>query len=286
MAYFFISGLKNLFGKPRPDLLARCQPDVQNYRKHTVLSGPGFARDYNPAWVLVSSTICTNKNKAELDDGFRSFPSGHAGRMYAPAAHVNHDSLGQCGQINTDNHLVSWAGLFYLALFLCSKFAIRIPTAPSTTANPDDPILPTTQQSIIDLTTAGPITTMQTRLYNRAASPPIYLLTLPLIPICLAMYITCTRYFQFRHHGVDIFAGTIIGIGCAWFAFRWFHMPIARGAGWSWGPRSRGRAFGVGVGMGSYVGDEGWSSERREVKEQGDGGGRVEAAGAGNGGRL
>ena len=30
-------------------------------------------------------------------------------------------------------------------------------------------------------------------------------------------------------------------------------MPIERGAGWSWGPRSAGRAFGVGVGSNGYV---------------------------------
>ena len=41
-------------------------------------------------------------------------------------------------------------------------------------------------------------------------------------------------------------------------------MPIRRGAGWSWGARSRGRAWGVGVGVAGYVGTEGWGPKGRE----------------------
>jgi hypothetical protein len=47
-------------------------------------------------------------------------------------------------------------------------------------------------------------------------------------------------------------------------------MPISRGAGWSWGPRSRDRAFVIGVGRGGYVGDEGWGTGRRATSEQVD----------------
>jgi hypothetical protein len=95
---------------------------------------------------------------------------------------------------------------------------------------------------------------------NRAAAPPVYLLALPLVPIGTAVYITSTRYFQFHHHGVDLLAGTIIGIGTAWLSFRWYHAPVLRGAGWAWGPRTRDRAWGTGVGRAGYVGREGWSS--------------------------
>lgn len=54
-----------------------------------------------------------------------------------------------------------------------------------------------------------------------------------------------------------------MGIVCAWFSFRWYHLPIRQGAGWSWGARSRDRAWGIGVGVGSYVGPEGWGSAKR-----------------------
>jgi hypothetical protein len=52
----------------------------------------------------------------------------------------------------------------------------------------------------------------------------------------------------------------LIGILSSWFAFRWYHLPISRGAGWSWGARSRNRAWIIGVGRGGYVGPEGWES--------------------------
>jgi hypothetical protein len=83
-----------------------------------------------------------------------------------------------------------------------------------------------------------------------------------MIPISLAIYITASRFFQFYHHGFDVIIGSLIGIASSWFSFRWYHLPISRGAGWSWGARSRDRAFAVGVGYGTYVGAEGWSSKR------------------------
>ena len=99
---------------------------------------------------------------------------------------------------------------------------------------------------------------------NQAAAPPTYLLVLVLIPIGAAVYITSSRYADFRHQGFDVITGSLIGIVCAWFSFRWYHLPIRQGAGWAWGARSRERAFGVGIGVGSYVGIEGWGSGKRD----------------------
>jgi membrane-associated phospholipid phosphatase len=56
--------LKNAIGKPRPDLIDRCQPL------------PGSA-DPLP-FGLSNYSICTQTNNAILKDGFRSFPSGHS----------------------------------------------------------------------------------------------------------------------------------------------------------------------------------------------------------------
>jgi hypothetical protein len=123
------------------------------------------------------------------------------------------------------------------------------------TDSPDDFVLPTHK---IDSQEAVRISSIAPR--DRAAAPPVYLLALPSIPIAVAVYITSTRYFQYYHFGMDIFAGMVIGILSAWFSFHWYHMPISRGAGWSWGPRSRDRAWGIGVGCGAYVGLEGWST--------------------------
>lgn len=64
-AAFVITGaLKNATGKPRPDLIDRCQPR------------PGS--EDAPVFGLSNSTICTQVNHAILKDGFRSFPSGHS----------------------------------------------------------------------------------------------------------------------------------------------------------------------------------------------------------------
>ena len=78
-AFFFTQGMKNLFGKPRPDLLSRCKPNLANLATNAV---GGFGNDV-PLWnELQSWTICTQTNKAILNDGFQSFPSGHSSCEY------------------------------------------------------------------------------------------------------------------------------------------------------------------------------------------------------------
>jgi hypothetical protein len=89
---------------------------------------------------------------------------------------------------------------------------------------------------------------------NQAAAPPVYLLIFAIIPFFAAIYISSTRYSDFRHHGFDILFGFFIGTVSAVFSFRWYHLPINQGAGWSWGPRNKERSFWAGIGVGSYVG--------------------------------
>ncbi len=180
----------------------------------------------------------------------------------------------------------SFAGLTYLTLFLCSKFAIAIPfLAPrpfgrtrSLTAafsrqhthsqlHPHDGhpghhhrkghhrLASDDGHSITDFDSD-----QHQPIRNQAAAPPVYLLIIAFIPIGAAIYIASTRWSDFRHHGFDILSGSLLGFSAAWFAFRWYHLPIREGAGWAWGARSRDRAFFIGVGVSGYVGDEGWSS--------------------------
>ena len=89
---------------------------------------------------------------------------------------------------------------------------------------------------------------------NQAAGPPVYLLVIAVLPSFASIYIASTRYSDFRHHGFDILFGYLIGFVTSVFAFRYYHLPINQGAGWSWGPRSRDRSFWAGVGVGNYVG--------------------------------
>ena len=82
-AWFITNGMKNLFGKPRPDLLSRCQPDLDNVAQYLI----GGLSTASLSGRLVSPNICTNTNKHILDDGFRSYPSGHSSSSAAGTFH-------------------------------------------------------------------------------------------------------------------------------------------------------------------------------------------------------
>ncbi|KAL3441739.1 PAP2 superfamily-domain-containing protein [Aspergillus insuetus] len=94
-AFFTTSALKGIVGKPRPDLLARCAPDLSKITQQTI-SGLGLHRSTAP--VLVSAAICTNPDPKVIRDGFAAFPSGHC--------------------------TFAWAGLLYFSLWLAAKFGL------------------------------------------------------------------------------------------------------------------------------------------------------------------
>jgi membrane-associated phospholipid phosphatase len=251
LAFFITQGMKNLFGKPRPSLLARCDPDLTDIASHIV---GGYGQDISARWVLVSSSICRQTDMAILDDGFRSFPSGHSS--------------------------FSWSAMLYLSLFLCSKFAITIPFLPNNTISQLAGSPSSENHHLLPLTREGRYSTEDPQdkrfdsrdshlinhdvpIRNRAAAPPNHLIIIAFIPIGIAIWITSTRYVEFYHFGFDMISGALIGILSAWFAFRWYHLPVRQGQGWAWGARSRNRAFGIAVGTNNYVGDEGWESKKR-----------------------
>ena len=253
----FTEGMKSLFGKPRPDLLSRCDPDIANLARYVV---GGFADSIPEKDFLVSAAICKQSDKGILSDGFASFPSGHSS--------------------------FSFAGLTYLALYLCSKLRFSIPY-----------LLPYSHSS--EAIAAGTAFSPDTDGSNKeavayrhqAAAPPLTTLILPLIPVALAVYISSTRYSDFRHFGFDIIFGALMGFVFAWTAFRLYHMPIRRAAGWSWGPRGEGRAFGIGVGVEGYglAGDrrhgaigKGESQVSPNTLEQGRGGVAMHTYGGGS----
>lgn len=235
-AFLITNGMKNLFGKPRPDLLSRCQPDIQNISEFMFAGVPNNLEGFN----VVSAAICQQTDKSKLDDGFRSFPSGHAS--------------------------FSAAGLIYLSLFLASKLAITLPfLVPSGSDTSIFAAFPSRAETkaIEHQDNHSMINQVQSpsghndriiAARNQSAAPPVYLLVFAIIPFCASVYVASTRYSDFRHHGFDILFGYAIGTITAIFAFRYYHLPISQGAGWSWGPRSRDRSFWAGVGVGSYVG--------------------------------
>lgn len=241
-AFLITGGMKNLFGRQRPFLLSACAPNLADVAAHAVSRYPDILANSQ----LVSHTICTNTDSYAMNDAFRSFPSGHSS--------------------------FSAAGLIYLSLFIASKLAISIPyLAPrfhsrdSTryySAFPDRLPRKRTVSSQYDKVGSGidqyanntGHDEAEIAARNQAASPPLYLLTFAVTPFFTSIYICSTRYSDFKHHGFDILFGFFIGIICAIFAFRFYHLPMSRGAGWSYGPRSHQRAFWAGVGVGTYVG--------------------------------
>lgn len=245
-AFTTTQGAKLVFGKPRPHLLSVCNPDLDAIAANSV---GAYASGFNPEWVLVSSSICQQTDTGLLNDGFKSFPSGHAS--------------------------FSWAGLLYLTLFLCSKFAITIPFLPHRPHSHDtaDVAFESEQSATLPLhntstgysSVPGEAEKLSSTIpiRNQAAAPPTWTVVLVMIPVFVAIYICSTRFAQFYHFGWDLFAGSTIGVISAYFSFRLYHLPINRGAGWAWGARSRNRAFGIGVGMLSYVGPEGWGPAQR-----------------------
>lgn len=81
--FFFTEGLKNLIGKPRPDLLSRCNLDPATVQQYA-LGGEGGQL---PLWnLLISSTACRQPDTSKLNDGFASFPSGHSSCKYCLTA--------------------------------------------------------------------------------------------------------------------------------------------------------------------------------------------------------
>lgn len=70
-----VTGVKSLTGKPRPNFLSICDPDIGNIEKFAV---GGFGASFSRLWVMVNVEICRQPDKGALRDGFRSFPSGFA----------------------------------------------------------------------------------------------------------------------------------------------------------------------------------------------------------------
>jgi hypothetical protein len=99
--------------------------------------------------------------------------------------------------------------------------------------------------------------------HERKAAPPLWMVLMLLFPIGVALFICTSRYADFHHAGIDIFAGCVIGIISGYSSFRLYHLPIRRGYGMAWGPRSEGRTF---------LGDVPWKNQlkKRDSFEPGD----------------
>ena len=212
IAFIITNGAKEVLGKPRPNLLARCDPDLT--RQMSAVAG-GIGNQIEEGITMFDWRICRNTGSL-LDEGFRSFPSGHSSRKLLP----------RTVSLLINEGTVAFAGLVYLALWLCAKLGISPPF-----------VGPRNHRSEFS------VAKEQASVRTQAAAPPMYLILFPSIPIGAAIYISSTRYSDFWHHGFDVFVSAGLGILTAWLGFRWYHMPIRQGGGWAWAPRSSRRAY-------------------------------------------
>ena len=163
--------------------------------------------------------------------------------------------------------------MFYLTLFLCSKFSVTVPyLLPSSyeSSTRDNKELDQSlnngdsEKSTNDIFASAKGTSVPLR--KQAAAPPTYLFILPLICISIPTYVASTRFSDFRHHGFDIIFGSLMGVLISYISFRMYHLPMRRGAGWSWGPRSVSRAWGIGMGTQGYIDGRGSATKNSDVE--------------------
>ncbi|KAF7524622.1 hypothetical protein PCG10_005648 [Penicillium crustosum] len=103
LAFFITQALKTACGKPRPDLIDRCQPRAGS-------------KDLFPG--LSNSTICTG-DPALLTDGFRSWPSGHSSSSFAGLVYT---SLWLGGKLHImDNRGEAWKALLVTVPLLAAS---------------------------------------------------------------------------------------------------------------------------------------------------------------------
>ncbi|KXG47087.1 Phosphatidic acid phosphatase type 2/haloperoxidase [Penicillium griseofulvum] len=103
LAFVITQALKTACGKPRPDLIARCQPAADS-------------KDLFPG--LSNSTICTG-DPALLTDGFRSWPSGHSSSSFAGLVYT---SLWLGGKLHVmDNRGEAWKALLVMVPLLAAS---------------------------------------------------------------------------------------------------------------------------------------------------------------------
>ncbi|KAL2011696.1 hypothetical protein VTN00DRAFT_4414 [Thermoascus crustaceus] len=240
--YMATQGLKNLYGKPRPDMLDRCKPDLSNIAAYAV-SGLGGSLEGAP--TVVTWGICQDKSDKLRMDGFVSFPSGHSS--------------------------FSWAGLTYLTLWLCAKFTIAFPYLSYRPLNHDLLPAPTTSSRYSSSNGKDTSSSSRISIRDQGAAPPVYLLLIAIIPLGTAAFISASRWFDHRHHGFDIFFGSAMGVVFAWIGFRLYQLPVRRGAGWSWRSRSRNHAFFRAIEFPDYDYDydsveQGWAASRSSAQ--------------------
>jgi len=110
LAGAFTQAIKVTVGRPRPDLLSRCNPDQ------------GVV---DPTYGLSTVAICHQSDRHIINDGFRSFPSGHSSLSFAGLTFLSLYIAGKLHLFDTRGHApkawISILPLFGAALVAVSR---------------------------------------------------------------------------------------------------------------------------------------------------------------------
>ncbi|EEA21127.1 hypothetical protein EYB25_008591 [Talaromyces marneffei] len=223
-------GLKDLIGKPRPDLIARCDPDLSKIATYAV---GGLGELLQGAPTFVTYEICRNQGNNLKKDGFAAWPSGHSS--------------------------FSFAGMLYLTLWLCAKFSIAFPYIGPLPFGARTPAATSRIQKTEAEQASVSTTPVSSSPRHQGAAPPVYLQILAFVPVCVAFFVACSRYHDHRHAGFDIISGSVVGIFFAYIGFHMYHVPLRRSDGWAWAARSRRHAFFRATGYADLTSTEGWA---------------------------
>lgn len=229
-AFTATQGLKDLIGKPRPDLIGRCDPDLSKISTYAV-GGLGSLLQGAPTFVTYE--ICRNQGSDLKNDGFAAWPSGHSS--------------------------FSFAGMTYLTLWLCAKFSVAFPYIGPLAFGAKAPAATRIMQKTESEAATASTNPMSTSPRDQGAAPPVYLQILAFVPVCVAFFVACSRYHDHRHAGFDIISGSVIGIFFAYIGFHMYHLPLRRSDGWAWAARSRRHAFFRATGYADLTFTEGWA---------------------------
>ncbi|CAE6448649.1 unnamed protein product [Rhizoctonia solani] len=100
--------VKVTVGRPRPDLLHRCQP-ISGATNHAP----------NEFFGLATSAVCTQTNKLIMRDGWRSFWSGHASGSFAGLSFLSYYMAGKLHMFDEQGYTAKvWAALAPLLIAL------------------------------------------------------------------------------------------------------------------------------------------------------------------------
>ena len=188
ITYCFTGTITNIIklcaGRPRPDLLDRCQPTTNISAYHG---------------QLVTDSICTTPlDSKTLSDGFKSFPSGHSSSAF-------------CGMVYLGfyvRHILWNYAQRYVGHRYESSQAFASTSDVSDTAEPETALLHGDGSESVD---------------ERGRSIVLFGAVVQLLLLLAATLVGVSRTMDYRHHSTDVLAGGIIGSLVAVFIFHVYH---------------------------------------------------------------